>query len=513
MKINQIKIGAILSYVVIGLNMLIGLVYTPILTRMLGQAEYGLYSLVASIISYLSILDFGFGNAIIIYTTRYRAKKQKEEENKLHGMFFVIYCIIGIIAFFIGLVLYLNVDKFFGNTMSIEELQKARILMGILIFNLVVTFPLSIFGSIITAYEKFVFNKIIKIIQILITPLIMVPLLFMGYKSIALVVVTTIVHIGCLLINAIYCFKKLDIKIHFKGFDKKLLKEIFIYSFFIFLAIIIDKANWSVDQFIIGSIVGTVAVAVYNVASQFNQLYLSFSTAINGVLLPKVTKMEAENSTPEQFTEIFIKTGRIQYIILGLIITGFVIFGEYFINLLYGTEYNVSYIIACILMVPVTIPLIQNIGVNILQAKNKHKFRTITLFIISIVNVIMSIPLTKLYGPVGAAIGTGLSFIIGQGLVLNIYYYKVININIPKFWIEILKMSIPVIITFILGILMKHYIGYDTLIIYIIQIIIYSLIYCVLMWILGMNKYEKNLFSKPVKLILEKVKVKSNVSK
>ena len=513
MKINQIKVGAILSYVVIGLNMIVGLVYTPILTRMLGQSEYGLYSLVASIISYLSILDFGFGNAIIIYTTRYRAKKQKKEENKLHGMFFVIYCIIGIIALFIGIILYLNVDKFFGNSMSVEELQKARILMSILIFNLVVTFPLSVFGSIITAYEKFVFNKILKIIQILILPMIMIPLLFMGYKSIALVVVTTIVHIGCLLINAIYCFKKLDIKVRFKGFDKSLLKEIFIYSFFVFLNIVIDKANWSVDQFILGSLVGTVAVAVYNIASQFNQMYLSFSTAISGVLLPKVTKMETENSTPEQFTDIFIKTGRIQYIILGLIITGFVIFGEYFINLLYGIEYNVSYIIACILMIPVTIPLIQNIGINILQAKNKHKFRTIVLLLISIANVAISIPLTKLYGPVGAAIGTGISFIIGQGLILNIYYYKVINIDIPKFWKEILKMSIPIVITFIIGILMKQFIGYNTIIIYIVQIIIYSLIYCVLMWLLGMNEYEKNLFSRPVKLILGKVKVKSSVNK
>ena len=512
MKINQIKVGAILSYVVIGLNM-IGLVYTPILTRMLGQSEYGLYSLVASIISYLSILDFGFGNAIIIYTTRYRVKKQKEQENKLHGMFFVIYCIIGIIALFIGIILYLNVDKFFGNSMSVEELQKARILMSILIFNLVLTFPLSVFGSIITAYEKFVFNKILKIIQILILPMIMIPLLFMGYKSIALVVVTTIVHIGCLLINAIYCLKKLGIKVRFKGFDKSLLKEIFAYSFFIFLGIVIDKANWSVDQFILGSLVSTVAVAVYNVASQFNQMYLSFSTAINGVLLPKVTKIEAENSTPEQFTDIFIKTGRIQYIVLGLIITGFVIFGEYFINLLYGSEYNASYIVACILMVPVTIPLIQNIGINIMQAKNKHKFRTVVLLIISIANVIISIPLTKLYGPVGAAIGTGISFIIGQGLILNIYYYKVININIPKFWIEILKMSIPIVITFIIGILMKQFIGYNTIIIYIVQIIIYSLIYCVLMWLLGMNKYEKNLFAKPVKLIFEKVKKKLNANK
>ena len=97
-KSKEIKLGAILSYVVIGLNMIIGIFYTPYLTRMLGQSEYGLYSLVASVISYLTILDLGFGNAIIVYTSKYLAKNDKENENKLHGMFFIIYVIIGIIA-------------------------------------------------------------------------------------------------------------------------------------------------------------------------------------------------------------------------------------------------------------------------------------------------------------------------------------------------------------------------------------------------------------------------------
>lgn len=75
-KSKEIKLGAILSYVVIGLNMIIGIFYTPYLTRMLGQSEYGLYSLVASVISYLTILDLGFGNAIIVYTSKYLAKNE-----------------------------------------------------------------------------------------------------------------------------------------------------------------------------------------------------------------------------------------------------------------------------------------------------------------------------------------------------------------------------------------------------------------------------------------------------
>ena len=70
------KKGAILSYVSIIVTTIIQLIYTPFLIRKLGQSEYGLYSLVQSIIGYLTVLDLGFGNAIIVYTAKYRAQKK-----------------------------------------------------------------------------------------------------------------------------------------------------------------------------------------------------------------------------------------------------------------------------------------------------------------------------------------------------------------------------------------------------------------------------------------------------
>ena len=498
-KNAEIKLGAVLSYVVIALNMIIGIAYTPFLTRILGQSEYGLYSLVASVISYLTILDLGFGNAITIYTAKYIAKKDKENENKLHGMFFIIYIIIGIIAGLIGLVLFFNVENLFGSSMNYEELQKAKILMAILTFNLVINFPLGIFSSIIIAYEKFIFNKIVNIIRILLSPIVMIPLLFIGYKSVALVTVTTIINIICLIVNMIYCLKKLDIKLKFKGFDFKLLKEIFAYSFFIFLNTIIDKINWNVDNFILGTVSGTVAVAIYAIAAQFNNMYLSFSTAISGVLLPRAAKMEATNCSDEEFTNIFIKTGRIQYIIMGLIMTGFVLFGRYFIITLFGNDYEIAYYIALILMLPVTIPLIQNMGLNIIQAKNKYKFRTTVFFFIAIANVLISIPLAHYYGGIGTAIGTAISLIIGQGFIMNVYYHKKIHINMIKFWKEILKMTIPVLLSFLIGIIGGVIIKNTGIIIFTLKVFIYVIIYMSLMWLVGMNQSEKDMITKIVK--------------
>lgn len=506
MKINQKKIGVILSYCVIALNMIVGITYTPFLIRMLGQSEYGLYSIVYSVISYLTVMDMGFGNAIVIYTTRFINQGNKEKQDKLHGMFMVIYGIIGVIASIIGVILYFNVNLLFGNSMTDVEISKARIMMLILTFNLAMTFPLSIFGNIIVAHEKFVISKAIKIIQIIIQPLIMIPLLLMGYKAIAMVVVLTIVNLICLSLNAIVAIKKLDVKIKFKGFDLKLLKEIFAYSFFIFLNQIIDKVNWSADQFILGSIAGTVATAVYSVAGQLNNMYMNFSTAISNVLLPQVTKMEDNKASNKEFTAIFIKTGRLQYILMALIITGFVLFGQVFVNWWAGPGYENTYYIACILMIPITIPLIQNIGLSILQAKNLYKYRTIIFFGIAILNIALSIPLTKLYSGIGAAIGTAISLILGQGIILNIYYHKKVGINMLEFWKNILRMSIPVLISVLFGILLNYMINSSSIIILFVKILLYTIVYGILMWNFGMNQYEKDLIRKPIEKIFVKVR-------
>ena len=157
---KQRKIGAILSYLIIILSLIISLGYTPILTKSLGQSEYGLYSMIASIISTLTIFDFGFSSAIVVYSNKYRAKKEIEKEHSLYGMFIIIYSVIGILASLIGFIIYLNINKLFGSTMNLTELEIAKKLMLILTFNLAVTFPLSVFSSIVVAYERFIFAKI-----------------------------------------------------------------------------------------------------------------------------------------------------------------------------------------------------------------------------------------------------------------------------------------------------------------------------------------------------------------
>lgn len=499
MRINQIKTGALLNYVIIGLNTVVGLLYTPYMLRCLGQNEYGIYSLVASIIAYLTLLDFGFGNAIIRYTAKYRAEGKSDEQWHMFGMFLIVYCVIGLIALAGGLVLYYNVDALFDHTMTPSDLSQAKTMMLLLTFNLAVTFPLSIFGSIISAYENFVFQRLISIARIVLSTAVMILVLNCGYKAIALVVVQTVFNVLTLLINVIYCKSKLKIHIRFGQINILFLKEITIYSFWIFLNAIMDKLYWGTGQFVLGAISGTTAVAIFSVAILLQQMYMTFSSSISSVLLPKVTSMVTTHSSDKNISDLFIKTGRLQFQIMGFILAGFVVFGKGFIHLWAGQGYSESYIITIIFFASLIIPLIQNTGIVILQARNQMKFRSLLYLAISLTSLVFQIYLSRKYGATGCALSIGGALLIGQGVIMNIYYNKKQHIDIPLFWHEILKISIIPTILMLIGIFTWNISDYTNPLQLILGMFTFTLAYMFLLWNFGMNTYEKQLFITPLK--------------
>lgn len=504
---NQLKAGAALNYVSICLNMVVGLIYTPYMLRMLGQSEYGLYSLAASIIAYLTVLDLGFGNAIIRYTAKFRAEGKQREQEEMFGMFFILYIGIGVIAMIAGSVLSLNVENMFSRAMTDTEVSRTRIMLWLMTFNLAFTFPMSIWGSIMSAYERFVFQRIVSIVRSVLNPVVMILLLVVGYKAVAMVVVTTLFNVATLLVNWWYCKYRLTIKVRFAKFKWGFLKEVSIYSFWIFLNAIMDRIYWSTGQFVLGIYKGSVAIAVYAVAIQLESMYMMFSTAISSVFLPKVTSMVTKGSSDEEISDLFIRTGRIQYIVMAYILSAFVVFGKQFIILWAGDDYADAYYLTLMFFVPLTVPLIQNLGILILQARNQMKFRSMLYIVIALCSLGLSIYLAQIYGGYGCAFATGMALLIGQGLIMNIYYQKKQRINIKVFWWEILKMSIVPAVFIVVGLYaLNHFEPSNmTVLDFAKYLILYTVLYIQLFLIFSINKEEKDLLLYPVLLIIRRV--------
>ena len=209
----------------------------------------------------------------------------------------------------------------------------------------------------------------------------------------------------------------------------------------------------------------------------------------------------------KQLTEIFIRVGRIQYLVLGLVATGIIFFGKTFIVRYWvGSGYEESYYVALLLVLPASIALIQNLGIEIQRAQNKHRFRAIAYLIMAVVNLVLSIFLCQWYGPIGSAVGTAISLILANGLLINIYYHKKCHVNILAFWKTTLRMSVGLILPVGCGILINIYCDMSRIVLFLLEIVLYTVVYVVSMWLFSMNRYEKDLVLKPVKGLLAKVK-------
>ncbi|MEG1947707.1 MAG: oligosaccharide flippase family protein [Lachnospiraceae bacterium] len=501
---NQRKIGALLSYLSQFISILVGLLYTPIMIQLLGKSEYGLYELVNSTVSYLGLLSLGFGGAYTRYYSRCKVKKDETGIARLNGMFLVIFLIIAAICILCGVIMIGNIEVIFGVGLEVEEYEKAKILMWMLVFSMAVTFFGSVFDAQIMVQERFLFQKGLMILQGLCSPFITLPLLLFGYGSIAMVGVSTVLCLVKTGISIWYCMKKLNVQFEFRGFQPSLLKEMWVFTFFIFLNQIIDQVNWNVDKFLIGRNLGTEFVAVYGVGAKLNMLYLSLSNSVSGVFTPRINLLVSEKNKQKEINQLFQKVGRIQFLILSLVLTGFLLYGKEFICLWVGDGYQEAYTVALLLIIPVTVPLIQNLGIEVQRAMNKHKARSMVYTAIALVNVGISIVLIPRFGIVGAAFGTSVSLIVGNGIFMNIYYQKCINLDIRLFWKEILKLSVPLVPSILSGVLITRFITINNWLTLGIALILYVSIFGVLQWYLGMNAEEQELLRTPVKRILEK---------
>ena len=490
---DQKKAGVLLSYGQTVLSTLISLVYTPVMLRLLGTSEYGLYTLVNGFISNLALLSFGLGSAYVRYYSRAQVKDGEDGVARINGMFMVIFLCISALSLFVGGVMVANTHNIFGAKLTPDEIKTARVLMAVLVVNIALSFPCSVFVSYVTAKERFFFQRVISMIRTVLNPIVMLPLLLMGFGSVSLVVVTLLLSVVTDAFNIWYSFKKLGMRFFFGRFDFALLREMAGFSFFIFLNMIIDQINWTVDTTLLGILSGTTATAIYGVGSQIHRYYMTLSTAISGVFIPQINRIVARGEDDMQLTRLFTRVGRVQFMLLMLVMTGFIFVGEPFIEAWGGGEYRGAYPIGLLLMIPVTVPLIQNLGIEIQRAKNKHQFRAKVYFFMALANVLLSIPLCMRFEGLGCALGTAISMVVCNGFVMNWYYHKHIGLDMIYFWKSILSMVPSMIPSCVLGaaaVMLIGFTGYTGVIAFALP---YSAVYCAFLYAFGMNEDERGM--------------------
>ncbi|MCM5663413.1 oligosaccharide flippase family protein [Galbibacter mesophilus] len=494
---NQLKKGAILNYVTIFLTNAVGLLLTPFIIRHLGDAEYGLYTLIGAFVGYISVLDFGLNNTIVRFVAKYRAEKNRLKEENFLGTTMLIYAFISFLIVVIGGICYLNLESIFSESLSLEQLDKAKIMFLILIFNLAITLPGGAFTGICSGYEAFVFPKAVNIIRYVIRSITIVAVLLFGGDAIAMVIVDTAMNLLVIGIQAFYVFKKLKVRFRIHQFELPIIKEILGYSIWIFVFAIVGQFQWRSGQLVLGMVTNTTTVAIFAVGVMLGTYYGAFSTAISSVFLPRATQMTVAKASSEELTSMMVKIGRLSLMVLLFILGAFILYGKQFVFLWVGPSYQESYNIALLIMLAYTLPLVQAFANSILEARHKMAFKALVYLLFTLMGTGVGYLLAHTHGATGMILGSILGWIVGQ-IIMNYYYYTIIELNIFRFFKELFYKILPFfLLMLILGYAINYLPGKGWLN-FIGKAALYSAIYVLLAYQIGMVPSEKKLFQKAI---------------
>lgn len=493
---KQRKWGVILTYVSLFINILASLIYTPVMIRIIGQSEHGLYSSVSTTMSWLSLLSLGFGNSYLRFYSKYKAVKDEEKIQGLNGMFLLVFSIIGAIALLCGTGIAFNLRYLFADGLTAAEYAKARTLALIVTLDMAVSFPASVFSSILTAEEKFIPGRLCNIFQSVATPLITIPVILSGHGSIGMVAVTTAVDFLAYAAKAVYCVKVLKSRFVLRKAENGIFSDMFSFSVFIAIDGLISRADATVDKMLLTRYISTASVSIYAIGQSLNSYYSSFAGPVSSVFIPQVYKTVAEyrekaDVLRDELTDLLIKLGRYQFYVQMLLLTGIVFFGKQFILFWVGEDYTNSYWVAVILCAAYTVPSLQSLAEHIQRAKDKHRFRTLAYAVSTAINIALTLYLCRKYGEIGAAAGTAVS-ILSLTLFQNLFYKYALDIDMLRFWKTICGMLVSLIPPVAVGAIIMMYAPMNKRLLMFGWIIIYTVVYIASVWFLAMNDGEKN---------------------
>lgn len=492
MSNGQIKLGAIVSYVAIFFNIAAGLLYTPWMVRQIGVSDYGLYTLIISFLTYF-LIDFGLGQAIARFIAKYRSEGKDEQLNKLLGITTRIYLIIDFLILCVLLIVFFFLSKIFKE-LTPQEIEKLQVIYVIAGFFSILSFPFTPVNGAMIAYERFFVLKLSDMAQKFIIILLIVSALLLGYGLFALVLVNGAVGFGIKLFKFIYLKQKINIHINLRFFDKKLAKELFSFSGWVFIIGIAQRLLLQIVPTILAIFSGSKQIAIFAIAMTLEGYTWTFAQALNGLFLPKVTRMITAGEDRRAVTNLMIRVGRLQLLVIGLLITGIVVLGKSFIILWMGPDFGPSYNVALFLIVPGIVSLAQQIAHTLLFVENELKYRAVLFIISSVISVIIGITLAPDLGALGTAIGVGTALLLCHIIGMNVVYSKVLKLEIVRFFKAAhLQMLWPMLVSGIASVILQQYYPPDTWISFIFSGVVFAGLFSLLMWFLAMNSEEKKL--------------------
>ena len=442
---DQLKVGALLSYIALAINIIVGLLYTPWMINSIGKEDYGLYTLALSVIS-IFVFDFGISHAVTRFVAKHLAEGSQEKANNCLGLVYKLYIYIDIIIFFVLVSIYFFIPQIYRE-LTPNEIEKFKIIYVIVSLFSVISFPFIPVNGILTAAEKFIQLKFCDLIHKLFIVATMSVCLLMGFGLYALVLINVIAGLLTILLKLLFIKKDTNISVNFLYENKIELREILQFSGWVTIKSLAARMIFTLSPSIIAMVSGSVEVALFGVVNVIEGYVYSFSSAISGLFLPRVYRLNSHEEG--DVMPLMIKVGRILLIIIAFIIVVFVSIGHQFLTLWLGEGFEKIYWSVVLVILPSIIYIPHEIGFCAIDVQNKVKYQAIVFVAMSVVNIIIGYFLASKYGCLGICISIFIAYSI-RNIGIDYIMKKNLQLDISRFFMEVFGNSLGYILVTLL---------------------------------------------------------------
>ncbi|MBE6763294.1 MAG: hypothetical protein E7553_02920 [Ruminococcaceae bacterium] len=503
-KTKELKIGAVIAYITIAIKIVSGLLYTPWIVEQIGDSDYGLYTLANSLIN-LFLFDFGLSAATSRFVSKYLAEGRQDKVNRILGVIYKLYLIIDAVIFVILFVLSFFLEQIYSNLTSVE-IQRFRVVFIISGAFALINFPCVTFTGILNSYEKFIALKVADALYRILTVVITVVALVCNGGLYTLVCVQVLVGLLVLAFKFYIIKRKTPLKVDFSYKEKGIFRELFQFSLWITVSTLSQRLIIGITPSILGMVSGSVAIAAFGIISVLENYIHMITTALNGMFMPKISRIFTQENATEKLNNLIVRVGRFQFILNGLITTGFLLLGREFILLWLDETYLVAYYGLLLVTVPNLFYYPMQIANTALVIKNHVKIQAITNLIVGVINVALSFVLSARYGVFGACIAIFVAYML-RNIGYFAAYYKILNLNIKKVVKECyVSLGIPMLITIALGGGLNVVLSELNWLMFAVKVVIVAVLYLLLTLFIGLNRQERKAITTAIAAILKRGK-------
>lgn len=424
------------------INIIVYFILFPLIVLHVGKELYGVYLLGVTINGYFSTFDLGVGSAVKKYVPEYIGRKDSKGLRSVINASFSFFVIFGLVA--AGILYFLS---FLGPTLFKVTPANETIMRNLfLVFAAVAVFhwPLQTFRGVVQGLQRYDWlaglNTVVQIGYLIGTYFLLIR--GFGIVSIAILFQSLVLSADFVFFLVSHSHIK-GLKLRFPCLRQEILKEIFSFSIYVFLASIAGIVILSIDDLVISVFVSVAAVTIYKVAFIMQTMIRTINSMLGSPLMTLCAEMEGAGEYEKQ-QQLLLKGTRYMTLLVLPVIAIAIIFSERFILIWMGPEFREAILPAQILLFFWLFNITLEVGTASLTAKGIVRPILWILIIVAVCNLSLSLILVRFLGILGVALGTTISMVL-INFPLTLYFVsKKIKVKLVELFNFSIKGSLLV---------------------------------------------------------------------